>query len=131
MSGSNKRDRGRKDLGNAGEAAALKYLKDAGYTIVETNFRTRTGEIDIVARDRESFVFAEVKTRTSRAFGRGVEAVDPVKQDRIVKVAEEWLYERGMGDVPVRFDVVEITRSKRGGLKIELIKDAFRPEWTP
>jgi putative endonuclease len=118
-------------LGDLGEAAALKYLEKAGYDIVETNFRTRTGEIDIVAKDGESYAFIEVKTRTGQAFGRGVDSIDAVKQGRIVKVAEEWLYERGPGEVPVRFDVVEITRSGRGGLKVELIKDAFRPEWSP
>lgn len=122
---------GRKALGSAGEAAAVKYLQRAGYEIVETNYRTRTGEIDIVARDGQTCVFVEVKARSGLAFGRGAEAVDSRKRARIVKVAEEWLFENEVEDALVRFDVVALTRSGRGDLEVELIKDAFQAEWAP
>ncbi len=122
---------GRKALGSAGEAAAVRYLQSQGYEIVETNYRTRTGEIDIVARDGPTYVFVEVKARSSLAFGSGVDAVDSRKRARIVKVAEEWLFENKVEDALVRFDVVALTRSGRGDLEVELIKDAFQAEWAP
>lgn len=102
--------RGRnKQLGERGERAAARFLERRGYEIVETNWRCRAGEIDIVARDGESLVFVEVKTRTSIEKGFPEEAVDEEKRRRYEILAAFYLSEHDeFDDAPVRFDVVAL-----------------------
>jgi putative endonuclease len=93
--------------GLKGEDLAVNYLKKKGYRILEKNFRTQLGEIDIIAEQNGTIVFVEVKTRTTDAFGLPEEAVTWQKQERIKKVA--LLYLKGLKRVPpVRFDVLSI-----------------------
>ncbi len=93
--------------GLKGEDLAVNYLKKKGYRILEKNYRTPLGEIDIIAEKKGTVVFVEVKTRTSDAFGLPEEAVTRQKQERIKKVA--LLYLKGLNRVPpVRFDVLSI-----------------------
>lgn len=94
--------------GSAGEAAACGALKNTGMTILERNFRRPTGEIDIIAKDKRTIVFVEVKARSSLKFGRPAEAVDKAKQLHILRTAMIYLAEKGLDDAPVRFDVVEV-----------------------
>lgn len=118
----------RQKLGIRGEKEAEKLLKRAGYKIVERNFRSDYGEIDIIALDGEVLVFIEVKTRTSATFGTPKEAVDRRKQGKIVKSSLAYIAMRWRGSEPQsRFDVVsiEVSDSEGGGLKSEIIKDAF------
>ena len=77
----------RQKFGEQGEALAVRHLKKAGYKIIETNYRTRLGEIDIIAKDKDTIVFVEVKTRTSVHFGSPKWAVTPQKQKKISMVA--------------------------------------------
>lgn len=98
----------RRTVGNAGEAAACGALKNAGLTILERNWRRPTGEIDIIARDRRTIVFVEVKTRSSLKFGRPSEAVGKAKQMHILRTAMLYMAEKGLEDAPVRFDIVEV-----------------------
>lgn len=117
-----------RDLGTKGEREAEKILKGAGYKIVERNFTSTFGEIDLIATDGETLVFIEVKTRTNSAFGTGSEAVDARKQRRIVKSSMEYLAQKWRGPEPlVRYDVVSVMVSKEGGgeFTTEIIKDAF------
>ena len=97
----------KKSLGRAGERRAAEYLKSLGYKILKTNYRTPFGEADIVARDGDTVVFCEVKTRRSDAFGTPSEAVDRRKQKRYTDIARAFLMRAG--DVAVRFDVLEVT----------------------
>ena len=90
-----------------GEAAARGYLTRAGYRIVDCNFRTRFGEIDIIAQAGEYLVFIEVKTRKNDRFAAAREAVTPKKQARILAAAEEWLQGHPVTLQP-RFDVIEV-----------------------
>ena len=90
-----------------GEAAARSYLTRAGYRIVDCNFRTRFGEIDIIAQAGEYLVFVEVKTRKDARFAAAREHVTPQKQARIIAAAEEWLQGHPNGLQP-RFDVIEV-----------------------
>ncbi len=90
-----------------GEAAARGYLTRAGYRIVDCNFRTRFGEIDIIAQDGKYIVFVEVKTRKNSRFAAAREYVTPAKQARILAAAEEWLQSHPGGQQP-RFDVIEV-----------------------
>ena len=90
-----------------GEAAARGYLTRAGYRIVDCNFRTRFGEIDIIAQAGEYLVFVEVKTRKNARFAAAREYVTPAKQARILAAAEEWLQGHPTMLRP-RFDVIEV-----------------------
>lgn len=95
-------------MGRAGEKRACEFLKEKGFKILETNFKTFVGEIDIIAQDKETLVFIEVKTRMSDAFGSPSEAVDRKKQEKYVKVASEYLVVNQKSESPCRFDVIEI-----------------------
>lgn len=98
-------------LGFFGERKAAKFLKKAGYTIVERNFRCDFGEVDIIARKGDVYAFTEVKTRTSDAFGLPNEAVDSRRKARYKKCAGFYFYMKRMrmDDYTVRFDIVEVT----------------------
>ena len=108
-----------KRLGKAGEDAAAKYLKKAGYTIVERNFRTSFCEVDIIARKGDILAFVEVKTRLGEKFGRPCEAVTPAKQRLYFRAADCYFANRPV-DVVVRFDVIEVLRGE-----INHIENAF------
>ena len=98
----------KKFLGRAGEVKAAEFLKDKGYKIIKTNYKTHFGEIDLIAKDGETLVFIEVKTRSSDAFGAPSEAVNLKKQEKYFRVATEFLQRQGCLDADSRFDVVEI-----------------------
>ncbi len=95
-------------FGDRGERAAVRTLKSLGYKIVARNLRNRAGEIDILALDRKTLVFVEVKTRQSHAAGHPAEAVDKRKQGQIIRAASLYLAERRLQAASIRFDVVAI-----------------------
>lgn len=115
-----------KDLGDFGEAAAARYLEENGMEVTGRNFRTRGGEIDIVAEDNGTLVFVEVKTRSSEKFGYPSEAVDFNKIEHM-KAAAEHYFRQHPTDGEIRFDVVEVEAVMVGGVprlfKINHIKD--------
>lgn len=111
----------RKTTGHTGEEAAVRYLEQQGYIILERNFRLRIGEVDIIARHGEYLVFIEVKTRRTKNFGSPFEAVDIRKQQQIIKVASAYLQGR---ELPVRFDVVAVYLNGQD-VRLELLKNAF------
>ena len=111
----------RKIKGMAAENVACRFLELQGYEIIERNFAAKTGEIDIIAKDGDFFVFVEVKYRRDASFGYPSEAVDRKKQQKIRKTAAWYLKVHHPSDfAPARFDVVEIL-----GKKIRVIKNAF------
>lgn len=114
-------------IGKQGEKAVKKLLENRGYRILETNFRTRFGEIDIIAERSDTLVFVEVKTRTGVSFGIPEEAVHPQKQERIRRVAVEYLSTMGSKFYKeVRFDVAAIFAGKDGKPKtIRIHEGAF------
>lgn len=119
----------RRELGQAGEAAARDFLRRRGLAILAANFRCAAGEIDLVGRDGETIVFVEVKTRLSLAFGPATLAVHFRKQRQIVRAAEWFLAERRLGDVPCRFDVLAVTFPEADEApQIEWVRDAFPAE---
>jgi putative endonuclease len=118
----------RKKLGNRGEKIAAKFLRKQGYRIIEKNYHSRLGEIDIVAKENESIVFVEVKTRCSTDFGLPEEALSYDKRRRLSKLALGYLAHRRIKDTNCRFDVVSIlmdTNKVRKVNHIKLIKNAF------
>lgn len=116
-------------FGNNGESIAARHLKKKGYRILEQNYRTSLGEIDIIAADRDTIVFVEVKARQSNRFGNPKWAVTPRKQRKISMVALHYLKSTKQDQVKARFDVVSISVS--GGTPgIELVKNAFELAYT-
>lgn len=116
-------------LGRFGEDLAAEHLCRQGFTLLDRNWRCDQGELDIVARDRRTVVFVEVKTRSSVAFGDPAEAVTPVKAARIHRLALRWLTEHrdalGPGAAPLRFDVVAVVRRGPQGLQLRHLRGAF------
>ena len=115
---------GRQSLGKLGEDLACAELVHRGYEILDRRYRTRYGEIDIVARTGGSLVFVEVKARQGSEFGGGEAAVTLYKQQRIIRMAIDFLARRHMQDQPCRFDVVTID-FEGGRPKIEVYPHAF------
>lgn len=95
-------------LGSAGEDIAAKYLQKQGYKILQRNFRSRYGEIDIICALEHSLVFVEVKTRTNTSFGSPEESITKTKQQHIHKVALIYLKEYPLPFKEIRFDVIGI-----------------------
>jgi len=112
-----------KPIGSKGEEIAVEFLKDRGYRIVARNYKTPIGEIDIIAEDRGTLVFIEVKTRSNNFFGYPFEAVDAKKQHKLKNLALLYL-KKQKRDCAVRFDVLSI-RISDDKKDIEHIKDAF------
>jgi len=112
-------------LGAAGERVAEKFLRRQRYTIVARNYRCPTGEVDLVALDRSTVVFIEVKTRTQPGFGSPLEAVGPRKQRQIQRAAQHYLTTNRLHDRDARFDVVGVWWED-GEARCELVKDAFQ-----
>lgn len=110
-------------LGSQGEKAAVDFLKDNGYKILAKNYKTKLGEIDIIARDKDTLTFIEVKTRYSDRWGLPSEAISQTKQRQISKAAIMFLKENGFLDKKARFDVVSVVWEDNP--KLELIKNAF------
>jgi putative endonuclease len=115
----------RLSLGKTGEEAAVRYLKKRGYKIVGRGFRLLRGEIDILAYDRTTLVFAEVKTRTSLAFGFPEESVTPAKQAQIRKIAQGYLAKHRLENVPCRFDVLSVMIGNDRQVMIRHFENAF------
>jgi putative endonuclease len=118
----------RQKLGIDGETLACEELEKRGYSIVERRFRTRFGEIDVVADDRGTVVFVEVKTKTDSSFSDPVESVTKQKQRRLVSMAEQYVAYHRIDHMPCRFDVVTVDTSM-APCKVTHYKDAFRPGW--
>ena len=118
----------RKALGVKGEDLAVQYLKKKGFKVIERNYHCPWGEIDLIAREGDTLVFVEIKSRISSAFGLPQDAVDRFKQRKMIEVARTYLAEHHLSEeIPARFDVVAIHLTPAGP-QIELIKDAFQGE---
>ena len=112
-------------LGRSGEEAAVRFLKQRGFKIVERGFRWLRGEIDIIAYDRATLVFVEVKTRADRTFGFPEESVTPAKQSQIRKIAQGYLVRHRLEETPCRFDVISVTIEGDRHFTIRHLEDAF------
>ncbi len=101
------------NIGQLGEQQAAAYLEREGYAIVERNYHTRFGEIDLICSDVRYLAFVEVKTRTGGKFGAPREAVTRAKQRKIIRTAQQWLLEHPT-ELQPRFDVAEVWLSPDG-----------------
>ncbi|QDR80448.1 YraN family protein [Sporomusa termitida] len=111
-------------IGDKGEQSAVVYLSKLGYKIIATKYRTKTGEIDIIAQDQDYVVFVEVKTRRSTSYGLPAEAVNLRKQQKIIKTALWYLHYRGLNNIVCRFDILEVYLLK-GTIRYNHIINAF------
>jgi putative endonuclease len=111
-------------LGKFGEDLARNRLKDLGYRVLETNYRCPLGEIDLIARDGETLVFVEIKTRRYQPSSSAKEAVHKRKQVQLSKVALAYMKHKNLWGSKARFDVVAIGVSD-GKKEVEIIQDAF------
>jgi putative endonuclease len=116
----------RQQLGRQGETLACQELERLGYAVLARGYRTRAGEIDIIASDAGTVVFVEVKTRLDLSFGDPVDAVTPQKQQRVVAMATDYVARHNLDDTPCRFDVVTVDALIEPP-RITVYKDAFRP----
>lgn len=114
----------RKTLGAKGEEIASAFLRQRKYRIVETNFRCKCGEIDIIARDGRTIVFVEVKTRRTASYGLPQLAVTPFKQRQISKAALTYLVKNRLMEENARFDVISVLLLAAEP-RVDHIKDAF------
>lgn len=111
----------RRDAGRAAERLAAQFLEARGLVILERNFRCRTGEVDLIARDGGTIVFVEVRLRAGHAFGGAAASVDARKQAKVLRAARYYL--AGKPEQPCRCDVVALDRLAAD--RIEWIRDAF------
>jgi putative endonuclease len=109
-------------VGKYGEDLAARHFVGAGFTILVRNWRCEAGEIDIVARDGETLVIAEVKTRTTTAFGSPAEAITRRKAEKLRELAVMWLREHPEGGRAVRFDVISVIVPKYGPPQLEHLR---------
>jgi putative endonuclease len=123
----------RRALGERGERLAATHLERAGYTILARNFRTRFGELDLVAADNRCLIFCEVKTRiagTRRGPAGPLDAIGPRKRAQVRAMAREWLASSASSDRPrrpeLRFDAIGILVSRGGELvSLDHVENAF------
>ncbi|MDR0306877.1 MAG: YraN family protein [Chitinispirillales bacterium] len=109
------------EKGKQGEGAAAEYLLSKGYTIETRNYRTKHGEIDIIAKSPEgTFVFVEVKAAQNRGCGNPLYRITPAKQKNIIRLAQRYMYERKLHSHPRRVDVISVFMGK-----IDHIPNAF------
>jgi putative endonuclease len=114
-------------LGKTGEDLACDALRERGYAILDRRYRTRGGELDVVARDGRTLVFVEVKTRRSSRFGTPLDAITRTKRRQIVAMAADYLARRRAPSGPCRFDVVAVSFDDAGRPVVDIISHAFEP----
>ena len=115
----------RRRLGSEGESLALAYLKDKGLELVAKNYRCRLGELDLVMRQKEQIVFVEVRTKSSAAFGTGLESITSKKRTKLKMLAQQFLAHYGLQGSDIRFDIVSIQKPFHGPAVIEHLEGAF------
>lgn len=116
------------NIGISGEKIAIGYLKNIGFQIIETNWRWKHKEIDIIAIDNDTLVIVEVKTRKNNIIANAESFVDKKKQKNLLIAAENYLIEKNI-DYDVRFDVISVYFEKGIFKDMAHIKNAFNPEF--
>ena len=114
------------DIGNAGEQLARTFLEQKGYVILETNWRYKRAEVDIIAKEGEVLVFIEVKTRSTDAFGKPEEFITPYKENLLIAAAAAYMEQIGH-EWAIRFDIISIIYRSAQHFQMEHFEDAFFP----
>ena len=117
----------RRGAGKTAEDAAARHLRSGGYKILERNYSTPLGEIDIVALDVDVVCFVEVRSRSAADFGGAVEALPKSKQRRVARAAMAYMKAKRLDGTKVRFDFAAVEMPEEGEARVELVKNAFWP----
>jgi putative endonuclease len=112
-------------VGHKGEAVAALYYIKQGYELLDHNFKTRMGELDLVLKKNNQIIVAEVKTRSENYWYLPRESVNYAKQQKVILATKRYLQIKEYHDYFIRFDVVEVIARKNGGFSIHCIQDAF------
>ena len=115
----------RKETGLSGETVACAHMLGMGWEVLATRYTCRGGELDVVAKENGTLVFAEVKTRKGARFGTPAESVNQRKRKRMLSAAESYLSENNLGDTDCRFDVIEVCVGSDGLSRVNVIRSAF------
>jgi len=115
-----------KTFGRQGEDLAVEFLLNEGYEILERNWYFKHNEVDILAKDQNTLVVIEVKTRSGNSYGEPYIAVDFRKQRYLIFAAERYIFARNL-DLEVRFDIISIIINHSGHITLEHVKEAFHP----
>ena len=115
----------RKALGNWGEETAKQYLIDKGYFLLDQNWRTQVGELDLIMLDRGIVVFIEVRTKSTSQFGTAIESINYKKQQKLLVTAQSYLQRKKWWNRTTRFDLVTIDKIK-GNYQIEHLKNIIQ-----
>jgi putative endonuclease len=113
-------------FGREGESAAIAFLKENGYRVLEKNFRFKLGEIDVIAEQAGVIFFIEVKARSDHEFSHPFDVVTPTKQKKIIQTAQIFLIQKRIPDKPMRLDLVALILDPPNSWKIELLENAFQ-----
>ena len=111
--------------GRRGERIACRFLMRRGFDILTRRFQGRSGELDIIAFEKETLVFVEVKTRSSQEFGEPWEFVDWRKQQILRRTAEEFIADHDLGEYAYRFDIVSVVAPKKSKAEVLLFRNVF------
>lgn len=111
--------------GDRGESIARDYLMQKGYSIVDTNWSTRFGELDIVAKMDDIVVFIEVKTRHSKNTESAFASITPAKREKMIKVVYQYIHEKKLDDIDWRIDAIGIALHRNQSPIIDHVEDAF------
>lgn len=114
----------RHSLGRCGEKIARRHLESPGYEVLEVNFRSKVGEIDLVANDGGTLVFVKVRTKSGRAFGSAAESVNYRKRGKLIAVAQTYLAKRRAENRDWRIDVVAVEVDEQNMATVEVLKNA-------
>ena len=117
----------KKSTGKAAEDAAARHLKANGYKILERNYSTPLGEIDIIAIDGSVLCFVEVRSHVSPEFGEALEALTRDKQRRVARMASAYMKAKRLEDLEIRFDFAAVEMPGELPVNVDLIKNAFWP----
>ena len=112
-------------IGNKGESIARDYLIQKGYVIIDTNWSTRFGELDIIALQDEVYVFVEVKTRYSKNTESAFTSITPTKQEKMIKAVYHYIHEKDLEDIIWRIDAIGIALNRNESPTIDHVEDAF------
>jgi len=111
--------------GRIGEEIARIYLEEKGFKIIEQNYHSQQGEVDLIAKYKDFLVFIEVKSYSFRSFGSPYGAITKNKRNSIIHAARTYLYRNKIKDVNCRFDVLSIYHNRDGSNQIDHLEDAF------
>lgn len=115
----------RTEQGRLAEEAAALYLENHGLAVVERNYRCRSGEIDLIMKDRDYLVFIEVRYRKHTGYGGAAASVDYRKQKKLLRTAQHWLQQSKASNCRCRFDVVAVTPGSNRAFCCDWITNAF------